>query len=303
MPDAPTREPSQSSRHPSERTLIGVALAILLLVWGTQFLIIRQIREGAPPAVGVAIRFGVVALAAQIAVWLRRARAPAGQRVARFAIGGFKAASTLLVYGAATRAESVWIALVMATGPVFVVVFAPVLVPQERITREVVVAGLLGLGGAGLIVGLPATTAPAAALWMLLGASACGALSKIAAKRLVAKMDPIVMLRDLGAVVFAVALPFAAATAAPVTAGAWAAHIYLGLVGSAAATALYFWVLLRVEVTRLAYLPFATSAIAVLVGVAAGETLDISGLGGAVLIAVGSVVLIRRRRGGSRGSG
>jgi len=77
--------------------------------------------------------------------------------------------------------------------------------------------------------------------------------------------------------------------------------LYLSLVGSALAFSLYYWLLRRMEATRLAIIAFATPVVALFLGWATyGEKVDIRTLLGTALVFVGIYVVnyssIRNRR-------
>ncbi|MCB9740453.1 MAG: EamA family transporter [Deltaproteobacteria bacterium] len=276
--------------------LRSAAVLFLLIVWGTQYLILRQTRTGAAPEVAAAFRYLLVLICAQVFLWLRRPETP--KHVgwgARLAVGLFKAVSTLLVYAAAQRIDSTWTALTMATGPLFVPIFARLGGVERKLTGRTRAALALGAGGSVWIVGAPTKAASSAAVGAVLAAAALGALSKVAAKRVALLLHPVVMLRDMAAAVFILSALASVGQPLEFAPEAMWAQTYLALVGSAAASAIFFWLLRTTSVTRLGFLPFATSAVGVVAGAAVGEEVSAWSLAGALGIFAGGWLLVAGR--------
>lgn len=278
------------------RALVLVAVVALAVVWGTQYLVIRVARADASAELAVALRFFFVAAVGQVLVVTTAARAPRGHPASRIAVGVCQAISMLLLYRAERDVESAWASLLMATSPFFVVGLAAVWVPEERVTRAIVAALGVGFAGAALLVGPLRGTANPGALGMLLGAAVFAALAKVLARKLAPVLPAVVMLRDLGLVVLLVVAPFALDGGLALTMKAALAHAYLGLVASAAATGVYFWLLRQIPVTRLAYLPFASAAVGVAAGVTAGEKVEAGAWAGTSLVLLGGLILVWPRR-------
>lgn len=283
--------PAGESRR---RVWIAGAIAALVLIWGTQYLVIRQARHGMTAEQAVLVRFFFVALVGQLAVWLTKARAKPGLGVGRVVIGVFQGASMLLLYRAEHLVESAWASMLMALSPFFVVAFALVLVPGDRLGPRGLTGLLLGFVGAALLIAPQGSEVGAQGLLMLVAAAACTALAKVVSRKIAPQLSPLIMLRDLGAVVFIVVLPFAWGPLDDVGMSTALAHVYLGLVASAGATGVYFWLLRYVPVTRLAFLPFASAAVGVLAGVLAGERVFSAALLGLALICAGGFALVSR---------
>lgn len=274
-----------------QRHLVVGAVALLSVVWGTQYLVIRVVRDDASAEAGVALRFLLVAVVGQALVVATGARAPQGRALERIAVGACQAGSMLLLYRAERFIESAWASVLMATTPLFVVAFAAGMFPNERATPRVVSSLVVGFGGVLLFVGPLRGDVALSPVLALLGAALLAALAKVAARRLSPGVSPSVMLRDLGVVVLVIVAPFSWQGGLQMTSVGLAAHAYLGVVASAAATGVYFWLLARVPLTKLAYLPFSSAGVGVVVGLCAGERLAPFALLGAAAVFAGGLLL------------
>lgn len=277
------------------RLLIALAVVALAFVWGTQYLVIRVVRDSCTPEQAVLLRFALVAVVAQVLVLALGVRAPRGIAAARVGLGLLQALSMLLLYRAQRDVASAWASIIMATSPLFVVVFAR-LALKETIAARTVIALTVGFAGVVIIIGPLGSGASAALLLLLVVAAAANAGAKVVAKSAAATISPVILLRDLGVVVALVSLPFAVASGVEVEAfdgRALLGHVYLGLIASAGATGVYFWLLSHMPVTRLAYLPFASGMIGVAAGILVGEELGVAKLAGAAVVLVGLALLLR----------
>lgn len=287
-----------ATAEPVGRVAVALGLAALAVVWGTQYLVIREGQVSFPPLLAASLRFGLVAAVGASLALATGARAPAGLLPARLAFGLLQAASMGLLYWCQARIPSAVAALIFGTTPLFVGGLAHVFVPGERLRLPLVLAMLLGLlgvsaitlGGAHELGG----ALPLVGLVAALGGAAAGAGVKVVAKRITGRVPTSVMLRDLGLLVCGGNLAAFWVSGAPVPAfeaRAVGAILYLGLVASAGATGLYLLLLRRFAVSRLAYLQFASTLVALLSGVWLGsERLGLPAIAGAAAILVGLLV-------------
>lgn len=280
-------------------TLLG--LVALSLVWGTQYLVIREGLQTLPPLTTAALRFAVVAFAAQVALWICPARRAPPPVPWRLAYGLSHAASMGLLYWGQARIDSAIAGVLVALSPLLVALTAHRFVPGERFEGRVLLGTALGFAGAAAIAWRSSAGAGAglAGVLAVTGAAVAGASTRILAKRLTTAADAAILLRDFGVVV-AIALGIGALllerpAASGFTPIAVAAFLYLGLVASAAATGLYLVLLRRISVARMSYLQFASAAVALLTGVlVGGETLGVVEAAGAALILVGLLSLRKK---------
>jgi drug/metabolite transporter (DMT)-like permease len=271
----------------------GVGLAALALVWGTQFLVIKRGQADLPPLMTAALRFAVLALAAQAAVLVTHARAPFGARLRRASFGVTQAVSFGLLYWAQSRIPSALAGVLSATNPLLVALLAHRFVIGERLSLARAGALALGFAGVSMIVvgtrtsnGVAETIAVAA----ILAGELASATNKVLAKQLVTTVPAPLLLRDMGLIVAALTglASFCFERNLPIrfTTSSVLAFAYLGLVASFAASSLYLVLLRRYALTAMAYLQFATATVAA----AAGVLLGGEHLGAALAVGVAAVI-------------
>jgi drug/metabolite transporter (DMT)-like permease len=281
-------------------------MALLSLVWGTQFLAIKMGQLHTPPLLTVAMRYGVLAVVAQLACWLW-VRGPTLEnlRGQRLAFGVAQAVSMMLLYKAQGLVGVAVAGVLSATTPFLVALLAHVAVPGERLTARTLGAALLGLLGvafmwAGRGPSSSSLEGTSLGVVLLLGSSMLDAVNKVLAKRLATASVPVpVMLRDMALAVLPTALLASAwmersAWAATDAAG-WGTAVYLGVVGSALASGLYLWLLKRHSINALAYLQFLTACVATVTGLVFGESLGAASGLGVVFILLGLAVRGRQQ--------
>lgn len=277
-----------------KRAAVLAALAALSVIWGTQYLVIRVTQAHVAPWRAVALRFAVVAVLGQLAVFVTRAQAPKGTLGLRLAMGSTQAISMGLLYAGQQRIASALASVLMATTPIFVVAIAHRWL-RERATARTVVAAVVGVAGIALVSGARWDGRLAiAGVALVVGAAMASAISKAIGKA-ITELPIAVLLRDLGAVVALIALiaSLALETDTPWSLGAseLGGAVYLGAVASTGANAVYFLLLREIDVSRISYLQFVSACIGLLAGLLlAGERLDARALAGAALVLLGAAV-------------
>lgn len=274
------------------RVLVGGALGLLALVWGTQYLVIRVAQTDLPPWRAVALRFAVVALIGQLAVLRQGVAAPPGKRALRLAMGATQALSMGLLYGGQARVPSALASVLMSLTPLFVVFIARRWL-AEPLHARTLVASASGLLGVLLLSGARSADAlDSLGIALIVAAALASAVSKSVGEA-IAELPVAVLLRDLGVVVATSAVAISLATE---QGAGWTfepieilAAIYLGAVPSTAANTVYFLVLRDVEVSRLSYLQVVSATIGLASGVlVAGERLGGSAALGVALVLAGA---------------
>ncbi|HVS00655.1 MAG TPA: EamA family transporter, partial [Thermoanaerobaculia bacterium] len=283
------------------------ALAALILIWGTTWAAIRVGLTGIPPLTGIALRFGLaaVALLALVPVFkVRLGTTPAERRlwVANALL------TFCLCYGIVYWAEQ-WVpsglmAVLFATYPLWVALLAHFAIPGERL-RPVAVAGVLtGFAGVAVIFSedLRALGGPgialAAAVALLAPVSA--AFASVAVKKWGSEVHPLsisaVPMGLTALIVGPLAAVFDADRGVTFNRASVLALLYLSLFGSALTFTLYFWLLKRLPVSQLALFNYVTPIIAVLTGsLLLDETLTLRILLGSALVVGGVALAVRMR--------
>jgi len=279
----------------------GLCLSALTLVWGTQFLVIKWGQIDLPPLMTAALRFAVLTVAAQVAVFLTGSKAPPKEQLRRLSFGMSQAVSFGVLYWAESRIPSAIAGVLTATSPLLTALLAHRFMAEEHLTLARSAAMMLGFAGVSMIVlgtqstgGLYETIAVVA----ILTGELASATNRLIAKQLTTNVPAPLMLRDMGLVVTALIglASFAFERHLPMnfTSASVLAFAYLGLIASFAASSLYLILLRRYTVTAMAYLQFAIATVAAVMGVVVGgEKLGIS-LAPGVLAVLGGLWLLSK---------
>ena len=290
--------------HASDRVKAGAALVAMTVVWGSTWAVIRVGLEDIPPFAGVAMRFAVASvlllgLARGLGIGLGRSR----REIALWWVNGLLTfvCTYGLVYWAEQRVPSGLAAVLFATFPLFTALFAQPLLPAERLTVRAAAGILIGFGGVAVIFSedLAAVAEPGAtgAAAVMLLAPLLAALANVVVKRWGAGIHPV----SLTAVPMGIAAVVMAAVSLaverdrtlvldPLSVGT---VLYLAVFGSAFTFLCYFWLLGRMQATRLAMTNYASPVVAVLLGWALlGEELTLRVVAGALLVVVGVAVAV-----------
>jgi drug/metabolite transporter (DMT)-like permease len=285
----------------TKKALAGAGLATLSFVWGTQFLVIKFGQVSLPPLMTAALRFAVLTVAAQAAVFLSRSQAPTKERIRRISFGITLAISFGLLYWAQSRIPSALAGVLSATTPLFIAVLAHRFVAGERLALPRVVALALGFAGVSIIVlGTQSAVgvAESIAVLAILFGELASATNKVLAKQLTTLVPIPVLLRDMGLIVTVLIglASFCFERHLPVefTLASVFAFAYLGLVASFAASGLYLMLLRRYTVTAMAYLQFATATIAAVAGVLVGGEQLGTYLAAGVIAVLGGLLLLSK---------
>jgi drug/metabolite transporter (DMT)-like permease len=298
-------------------TRLNWFLFVLLgFFWGSSYLFIKiGVDAGLQPFTLVAARlfFGMLLLGIVVAV--AREALPTEPRMYGhlLVMGLFSVALPFaLITWAEQSVDSSLAAVLTGAVPLFVIPFAAVLLPTEKITTNAVLGILIGLVGVAVVVGFnPATLAGTelVAQLALIGAAASYALGGVYARRNVQGLRP--MIPAFFQVTFALVM-----TAIPalllerpwegeLTADAIVAVIWLGLLGSGAAYLIFFRLLRSWGATRTSLVAYLLPIWGIVLGaLVLSEPIDARLLAGTALVIAGiglvnmrgSVQQIWRRR-------
>ena len=279
-------------------------------VWGSTWLAIKVGLQDLPPLWFAGIRMGLAwVLLTPFALTATSGRPAPAQRK-WMALGGFLQIG--LQYACIFTAEQ-WIdsglaALLFATFPIFVGVFAHFLLPDEPLTRRTVASAALGLAGVAVIdapsVRTMFSTETRLLLLgsaMMLLAAAVAAFANVLNKKYLSDVSPLRNVWGQTLVGSSLLLAFAAAAErGPVfrwTPGSLGALFYLAIFGTALPFVGLFWLLPRVPVAVIGMIPVIDTVIAVVLGnLILGETFTPRVLAGAALILVAVLLAAAPRR-------
>jgi drug/metabolite transporter (DMT)-like permease len=291
------------------RALTWATLALLIVIWGTTWAVIRVGLRGIPPFTGVALRFAIAAavLLALVPVFgVKLGRQPNERRL--WWVNAFL--TFLIPYGLVYWAEQ-WLAsgltaVVFATFPLMTALAAQFLLPSERLTPRSLAGILLGFAGIAVLFSGDLQTLGGSRVVkvaaLLLIAPLCAGLGSVIVKRWGSGVHPL----STAAVPMAITsvsmglLAWRAESARPVTfdTPTVLSLLYLALIGSALPFTLYFWLLRSESATGLSMINYATPILAVAMGTLfLGEPFTLRIVVGAALVLAGVAVALRRRGG------
>lgn len=291
-------------------TLEWVLLLTLSLVWGGSFFFAAIAVAEVPPMTVVLVRVGGAALLLWLVIFATSGAIPRDGRVwlAFFGMGALNNAIPFsLIFWAQTDIASGLASILNATTPIFTVLVAHGLTPDERLTPNRLAGVVLGFLGVVILLNGPGAGGAVLPMLAVLAAALSYAFASIFGKRFRALgvaplttaagqvtasallMAPVVVVFDQP---WTLAIPSAAAL--------WS---LAGLVTLSTALAyfLYFRILATAGATNLMLVTLLVPPSAILLGVAIlGEALSLPQLAGMVVIGLGLVAidgrLVRRLR-------
>ncbi len=296
---------SAQPQHAPGRLVILATFALLVLIWGTTFAAVRVGLLGIPPFTALAMRFvlaSAILLVSGRVLGVRLGRTRQ-ERMLWLVLAFFSfGISYAIVYWCEQWVPSGLAAVLFATFPLFVAIFAHFTLKEERLARWQIAGALAGFTGVAVIFSedfaLLGGPHVARASGVMLLSPLASAVSLVSVKRWGKDVHPL----SLSAVPMGMAAGVMAALA-------WALErhrsisldrvsvgivLYLALFGSAVTFSLYYWLLRYVTATRLSLIAYLTPLIAVGVGaLVLHERTTLRMLLGTLLV-VGGVALAAR---------
>ena len=281
---------------------------ILCVIWGSTWLFIKIGLRDLPPLSFAGIRFLIAAAILGSLVLIRRARWPRTRSEwLLIAISGFLQFTLNygLVFWGEQYISSGLAAVLQSTFPLFGLVFAHFYLPSERMTTLKVVGVLLGILGVAVIFSDQLTIAGSMALLgsiALVLSAFVGSYSNVLVKAYGGKIDPQILAATQMVCGFVPLLAAGfAAEGNPLrfrwTLSAVLSLMYLVIVGSVIAFALYYWLVRRMNVTNTMLIALVTPVVAVILGmIVLHETLNWRLVVGSGLIILGLALIVLRKQ-------
>ena len=285
---------------------VPVAWLTLCIVWSSTWLVIKIGLRDLPPISYAGIRF-VIAVIVLLAVSVGRVRL-LPQRRSDYVLLAFTgvlmfAVNYGLLFWGELHVSSGLAAVLQATIPIFGMVFAHLMLPDEPMRLQKLTGSLLALGGVAIICARLLGFNGVMAFWGGLGivfGAAGAAFSNVLLKARVLQVAP--------AMIAAWQMIFGTApllvTGFIVEGNPFRFHwtalsifclLYLAVIGSALAFLLLYWLLPRMTVTRLQTISLITPPGAVALGWAVGgEKFSLWSLVGACFVLAGVWMIFRR---------
>lgn len=277
-----------------------LAFLSLCLIWGTSWIGIKFALEGFPPFLGAAARFGLAVLF--LFLYARANRV--SLRIGREIYGLILLCAALnyaidygLIYWGEQYLSAGVTAIFFATFPLFTAVFSGFFLPRERLRWPIGFALAAGFAGVALTFyqEFVDTRFDSRVTWAtaaVVVSAMAGALSNIVIKRRLGKVHPIPLSlhQMLWGVLMLAAVGVLRGETALLHPGMRAilATVYLGLVASALAFSLYYWLLQNMNVVRLSLIVYIFPVVALLVDwLVVGRSIALRTVAGMALIFTG----------------
>jgi drug/metabolite transporter (DMT)-like permease len=286
----------------------GLVFGALCFIWGSTWLVIKIGLDFLPPFLFAGIRFATATVALLILTRIFSAKIPRNRSswALMFFLGVFQISLPYgLVFWAEQYITSGLAAVLFATLPFFVVVFAHIL-SDEKLTKIKAMGVLCSFAGLVAIfwndiVSLQTLVGHYSLLGGLavVGSSASGGLANVVAKRHANEIDPAsnVLIQSLtGTMALSAIGIFTEEGAMPLRFAltAIAAILYLGVVGSALAFVGLYWLLTKTSATNSSLITFITPMVALILGWVVLQEIPNPNMGmGAGLILAGVYLTIK----------
>jgi drug/metabolite transporter (DMT)-like permease len=295
---------------PEQRSRIApiAAFVALCLIWSSTWLAIKFGLRDLPPVSFVAIRF-VIAVALLLAISIGRVRLIPPDR------GDFKllawtgvlmfCINYALLFWAELYVSSGLSAVLQATIPIFGMVFAHFIIPNEPLRGARIAGALVALGGVAVICSRLLDFGGLLAFWggvAIVFGAASAAFSNVVLKARAIRLAPAMiaawqMIFGLVPLIVTGLLLEGNPFHFHWTARATFCLFYLAIPGSAIAFLLLYWLLPRMSVTNLQTISFITPPGAVLFGwLLGGESFSLWSLMGGALVLIGVWLIFRKAK-------
>jgi drug/metabolite transporter (DMT)-like permease len=279
-------------------------------MWGSSYLWIKIGVETLPPFTLIALRlfFGFLVVATVVALFrepLPRSPRQYGHLVV-MSIVNVVIPFALITWGEQTIDSSL-ATILNATVPLFVIVLAPLFLPDEPITLNRLVGLAVGFAGVVVLFAPDLVNVGDGDLsgeLALIGSSISYAAGNVYARRNVRGLRPMIpalfqvgfALVISGVLALLIERPIGRITPAP---EAWIAVVWLGILGSGFAYLAYFRLLRDWGATRTSLVAYLLPVVGISLGSLAGEPVTLTRLVGTALI-IGGVALVNSRYGSRR---
>lgn len=286
------------------RFVTDLLIALLCLIWGSTWIVIRQGLVDLPPFTSAGVRFvlAAIVMTAVVALWGGR---EGGKRPARWltlvvGLTNF-GASYAIVYWSEMRLPSGLVSVLWSVSPMLMAVSGHLFLPGETLRARQWLGFVVGFAGVALLFATDLTThgeGSIAAALILCVSPLVSAVGTTLFKRHGEASSSLLLNRDamwIGAVVLCAAAWW---TERDIevhwTIAAALSVAYLAVFGTAVAFGLYFWLLRHTPAHRLSLIAYVTPAIALLLGGVMRETpITRYTLAGSGLILAGVALVVR----------
>lgn len=274
-------------------------LITLSVLWGGSFFFVGVAVTDLPPLTIVTLRVGIAAITLWCIVLVMGLRPPKSLEVWAAFLGmgllNNVIPFALIVWGQ-TQIASGLASILNAATPIFTVVVASMLLPDERATPLKIVGAMIGFIGVAMMIGLPAIDGDNSLLAQvaIIAATLSYAFAGVYGRRFKAMaVNPIITAAGQVTASALVLAPIALAVEgrpdmAEINTGTWGAIVGLAVLSTAVAYVLYFKILASAGATNLLLVTLLVPVSAILLGsLLLNETLEVVHFVGMALIALG----------------
>ncbi len=289
----------------SRLTIPGLVWLFLAFLWGTTWLVVRVGLQDLPPFTFAGVRFLVAAVVLIVVAVVRRVSWCAAPSDWAMMIGtGISAIGVTYAFQfwGMQYVASGLAAVLFSTIPLLTILIAHALLPDEPMSFRKVGGVVLGTLGVALIFSDQLSGGGPMAMWAILG-FLVGAVAMAHAQVVVRarghRVDPVLLAAVQTAVGGSLLLGIGASTEGPLADQAWSLRAvlavgYLSVLGTAVGFVALYYLLRRMQVTRVNSMMLVHPLVAIVLGwLVLGEQLSWPVLVGAGAIAVGLVPLLR----------
>jgi drug/metabolite transporter (DMT)-like permease len=284
-----------------------ILYAFLCFCWGTTWLAIKLTLDGIAPILGVALRFSLAAVIMTVIALWRRQRFPRSLADhGRLMLVGSMTFSLgyILVYIGEQYISSGLTSILFATFPLFVAIFAHFWISGERINRFKMSGVLIGICGVVVLFYRDIHRPDQSALGIVLVVASAfiAALSNVYSKRVLQRMsliafNTLALIYGCGLTWFFWLFTEEGFRDGDALVTSLLATVYLSILGTVLPFLGMFWLLTRMDTTRLSMITLITPVLALVLGwLLMDEQISATIFIAAILILAGVVLVLRGSR-------
>ena len=277
------------------------------LVWGSSFFWNKLALQEIGPFTLVAARLLLGLIGMLAGMWIRRPKLP-GTRREWLMMGLLGLTNTAIPFSLIAWSQqyidSTVVSILVSSVPIFTVILAHFLISEERLVPKKFLGIVVGF--LGVVVLFWRGISNVGKMTMVgqlgvLGAAVFFAISAIIARRETGKLDPLIQsfvsLTVADVFMWVVVLVAEPAFSMPTEPATWGALLWLGVVGSALAYHIYYFLIGEIGPTRTSLIAYLMPVVGLVLGVLLlREGFDIQLLVGSVLV-LGSIWVVNRVKG------
>jgi drug/metabolite transporter (DMT)-like permease len=290
----------------SKNLLPSFLIALLCLIWGSTWLGIKIGLEDSPPFLSAGFRFLIAT--AFLYIWARKKKVKFANyrgQLLKILIPGFFLyyLSYSLVYWSEQYVDSGLTAVLFATFPLFVAIFATLFLKDEKLNLIKLLGVIIGFSGIVLIFWESLSFSGENLLIGMIGvilSAVSSAYASVRVKRDLYSVEPVVISTyqmGLGTLLLlGSGFILEKFSDFELTYKSIGALLYLSFFGSALAFMTYYWLMKKIEVTKLSLIAFITPIVALILGwLVLKETITLYLLLGTILVIIGILLVTRYR--------